>query len=107
MDHLKILFLMVPAKKTSKKTLDHKTRHILGWIDLTRSFPTSRPQELKDRKKNHDNVSHAKFFPNSFSYGVLANIGSGAVPGRLGNNSGNAVGDNTWAYLFKEHSGIE
>ena len=23
------------------------------------------------------------FFPNSFSYGVFANIGSGAVPGRL------------------------
>lgn len=36
-------------KKTSKKTLDHKTRHILGWIDLTRSFPSSRPQELFDR----------------------------------------------------------
>ena len=28
------------------------------------------------------------FFPNSFSYGVFANIGSGAV------------GDNTWAYFF-------
>ena len=24
-----------------------------------------------------------RFFPNSFSYGVFANIGSGAVPGRL------------------------
>ena len=26
------------------------------------------------------------FFPNSFSYGVFANIGSGAVPGRLPNH---------------------
>ena len=26
------------------------------------------------------------FFPNSFSYGVLANVGSGSVPGRLPNH---------------------
>ena len=45
-------------------------------------------------------------FPNSFSYGVFANIGSGAVPGRLPNHGfregsgtgSGAVGDNTWAY---------
>ena len=47
-------------------------------------------------------------FPNSFSYGVFANIGSGAVPGRLPNHEfwegsgtgSGAVGDNTWAYDF-------
>ena len=46
------------------------------------------------------------FFPNSFSYGVFANIGSGAVPGGLPNHGfregsgtgSGAVGDNTWAY---------
>ena len=48
------------------------------------------------------------FFPNSFSYGVFANIGSGAVPGRLPNHGfregsgtgSGAVGDNTWAYFL-------
>ena len=47
-------------------------------------------------------------FPNSFSYGVFDNIGSGAVPGRLPNHGfregsgtgSGAVGDNTWAYFF-------
>ena len=30
--------------------------------------------------------STSSFFPNSFSYGVFANMGSGAVPGRLPNH---------------------
>ena len=62
-------------------------------------------------------------FPNSFSYGVFANIGSGAVLGRLPNHGfrkvpgkvpnhgfregsgtgSGAVGDNTWAYFFLEN----
>ena len=56
-------------KKTSKKTLDHKTRHILGWIDLTRSFPTSRPQELKDRKKNMTTFHTPNFSPTALAMG--------------------------------------
>ena len=58
----------------------------MGIVQLSNFQPLFSGPELQVHWGKLKIVSRKKpetFFPNSFSYGVFANIGSGAVPGRL------------------------
>ena len=58
------------------------------------------------RPEGEDQLCGTIFFPNSFSYGVFASIGSGAVPGRLPGGQVPGVPNHVPNHGFQEVPGV-